>query len=60
MKFVACDLEEVPDENEPIAKRTKNQLKSKKKKAASKKAENDVLDRISSGQDPSSDDSCGA
>ena len=46
MKFVACDLEEVPDNNEPIAKRTRNQLKSKKKKAASKKAENDVYESL--------------
>lgn len=44
MKFVACDLEEAPDDNEPIAKRTRNQLKSKKKKAATKKAENPVYD----------------
>lgn len=46
MKFVACDLEEMPDDNEPIAKKTKNQLKSKKKKAASKKAENLVYESL--------------
>jgi hypothetical protein len=46
VRFVECDLEK-PDDNEPIAKKTKNARKSKKKKGASKKENSDDESEVS-------------